>query len=1362
MFMDDTACENAFPCSACERSACRLGTDCYEPGTASMSSYYPCTCACKSGWQGAKCRYLISVDHGPYTSEYEQTCESKLWTEAQTACTNKGTGWNLATLPTPNSLNQIKLALMGFTSIDAWLAGSDSAISNRWVWTQGRLKDINFWNSGICLNYTYPNFYSNTVPFDHCQWNTLQPDDVAGLQNCATIWSGGDRGMDDFSCTAALGCYVCERSPCKLGADCYEPNTASMIPGYYPNCACTCRSGTWGDRCQWPMQIDQGPYLSIITHGCDGNPRTWDTGNMSCGGSLATFPTAEGLWKFRQFVSKPFETSTIIGVIGSPDGLWRWSGGRLVNANFWTGSAASGGCITVYLPSFLPAPQLFRHCPWETGHPTDLSGGCGYLWAENDAAGRPVVEQSNCARGGAQCYACESSPCNYTVDCYLPNTKNMTGDNYPNCHCQCKEGAWGPKCEWPLVVDNGPYVSEYEYVCDGSGRTQAEAQTACELRGEGWSLATFPTDDSFRLFRRQLMHFPVGGAWIGATDSFSEGDWVWSTGRLKMLPFFHGQSIGGNCLNSSFESPDGAHHFFNQCQWALTQPQGLTVDSDCAFLWPTGKWRPADGQCGSKLQCIACERSQCASINIDCNVNNTVQHNIGNYYPNCCVCSKGWKGHACRIEMTKSATVGLSRSASKVSSLTLVAASTITTSFSTSSSSSVSISANESGTRPVSMTESHFFKTDSEATQQTLSAEKSYTQRSSTSHTVESTQSVLYPTKTRDSSDSLSQPCSRSLPATATKAQQITLSTHIKVSPTVSSMIFSQSAKDTPSEVFLKSLSRTMETTSKTRAITPSIELFLSLSHVNGATQSAQLIGSITNAPTLTLSTLTSASKIGSKSSSSPKTISGSPIEGASTSTEQEETLSLEKDITSDNQSFASLTVGRVSHSAVVGTPTEVPPTSATNYGTQSLTTVGRDSSSSIKGASVTATKISRSSTHVERNTATQGLAKQTTDQTAVSLTSTQILSSSATLHKGFFESRSISNAEEEANTGGAPINVVENDEMLANALHFAASPQLIEITRTSHNYCNQLELTLVRSSILVPLSFGITTYDEVILRGIIILAVALVLGIGTVLMIQMFDTVARRSFDPNKNKRSTVRARFPATAIQCFIFLSQGLAVAVGLSLGTDSILSIVWGIAIVLAPAVCTGFVRAMRSDPFHVISASLDNQEDFDYSSKNKETPSGWTLLCGIVKPRDEAKQLGPLVGDLKYHHILTPCLPTILPIGLLAGSLISKYLLDDCEKVPLVSGIVLAAYSLLVIVLRPYLSLLHTFAEVVVSAASAVCLILWEKRKCQLGVSSVGYHLQLPIFIYFGKSIRCHPPCSDTSTVHEEEERSVAGI
>lgn len=84
---------------------------------------------------------------------------------------------------------------------DSWIGGSDSYMSDQWRWVAGPEgqqdsgRGFIFWNSG----YTYG--YSN--------WNTGEPNNSGGNENCAQFYYSNNGKWNDLNCSNSLG-YIVE------------------------------------------------------------------------------------------------------------------------------------------------------------------------------------------------------------------------------------------------------------------------------------------------------------------------------------------------------------------------------------------------------------------------------------------------------------------------------------------------------------------------------------------------------------------------------------------------------------------------------------------------------------------------------------------------------------------------------------------------------------------------------------------------------------------------------------------------------------------------------------------------------------------------------------------------------------------------------------------------------------------------------------------------------------------------------------------------------------------------------------------------------------------------------------------------
>ena len=323
-------------------------------------------------------------------------------------------------------------------------------------------------------------------------------------------------------------------------------------------------------------------------------------------------------------------------------GAWRWTHGRLAGLQF-----ASGGACSSHFMYVGPSQgyQLFQHCPFGGwGPPTVTSERCAEL---RPAASGGVLKGADCA-AVLPCAACERSPCRLGPDCVPNATNKMTGDYYPNCFCECKQGYTGLRCEI-TIVDQGPYVSEYTLQC-GAAMDNSNAQAACVASGVGFDLATFPTRAAYEAFTFQFIPSQFDGTiatrvWAAGTDLGKAGTWVWNAGRLSGRQF----SQGPTCLPIPYW-PVGSHHkSFTECSWTAFEP---SPNEDCVDFYGHYATAINNEGCEWELYCHACERSPC-QIGPDCNFN-TTRAVVGDYFPNCrCECKEGYAGPRCEITLVE-------------------------------------------------------------------------------------------------------------------------------------------------------------------------------------------------------------------------------------------------------------------------------------------------------------------------------------------------------------------------------------------------------------------------------------------------------------------------------------------------------------------------------------------------------------------------------------------------------------------------------------------------------------------------------------------------------------------------------------
>ena len=332
-------------------------------------------------------------------------------------------------------------------------------------------------------------------------------------------------GTASSSCEDAFPCVACERSPCRMGTDCHTCATKNMTGDYHPNCRCECKEGYEGPKCEIAV-VENGLYASEYEATCTFAPIDATAAGAACaargaGWSPATVPTAQSAAAIAPLLD-PFAPAAVGAFFvelssGTGIGSWMWGAGRLSGKAFASqkqqGTATL--CEDVLFNPVSTSVDRFTHCPWGAGEPASGGGGggCGYFSTPNALLGSGDCGPSSSLR----CVVCERSPCRMGTDCHAVSTINMTGDYYPNCHCECKEGYEGPKCE--TAIHSDPlYESHYSIECnalairEASGYTHAEARAVCAARGDGWDLATFPSKGSFAALSALIS--PARSVWM--------------------------------------------------------------------------------------------------------------------------------------------------------------------------------------------------------------------------------------------------------------------------------------------------------------------------------------------------------------------------------------------------------------------------------------------------------------------------------------------------------------------------------------------------------------------------------------------------------------------------------------------------------------------------------------------------------------------------------------------------------------------------------------------------------------------------------------------------------------------------------
>eukprot|EP00388_Colpodella_angusta_P026584 GDKK01006281.1.p1 GENE.GDKK01006281.1~~GDKK01006281.1.p1 ORF type:complete len:176 (+),score=11.85 GDKK01006281.1:1-528(+) len=125
-----------------------------------------------------------------------------------------------------------------------WVGVNEEAAVGTWAFVAGRLQNLTYSTGATCESRVYDPFGVTSTTFDYCNWHSSEP---SGNEGC--VAAGTDAVFNDIPCGTAINFALCERSPCKIGADCHPNNTDSVSSGYYPDCTCTCKAGFTGDQC---------------------------------------------------------------------------------------------------------------------------------------------------------------------------------------------------------------------------------------------------------------------------------------------------------------------------------------------------------------------------------------------------------------------------------------------------------------------------------------------------------------------------------------------------------------------------------------------------------------------------------------------------------------------------------------------------------------------------------------------------------------------------------------------------------------------------------------------------------------------------------------------------------------------------------------------------------------------------------------------------------------------------------------------------------------------------------------------------------------------------------------------------------
>jgi hypothetical protein len=184
---------------------------------------------------------------------------------------------------------------------------------------------------------------------------------------------------------------------------------------------------------------------------------------------------------------------------------------------------------------------------------TDCEGGCATTVVpldEGDATG------SNAADAGGTA---------------VPNTDAGTS---PSCAAGATRGP-GNRC----------------FALSGEQVSWAAARSDCRDLGDGWDLAEVRDLERNAWLALLMLVGDAADAWVGASDSSSEGTWLWND---DAEPFWRGTGAAGSSVGGAYE---------NWNNGTTPEPNGGDA-SDCMRLRSDGGW--ADIECASAFASL-CE-----------------------------------------------------------------------------------------------------------------------------------------------------------------------------------------------------------------------------------------------------------------------------------------------------------------------------------------------------------------------------------------------------------------------------------------------------------------------------------------------------------------------------------------------------------------------------------------------------------------------------------------------------------------------------------------------------------------------------------------------------------------------------------
>ena len=289
----------------------------------------------------------------------------------------------------------------------------------------------------------------------------------------------------------------------------------------------------------------------------------------------------------------------------------------------------------------------------------------------------------------------------------------------------------------------------------------------------------------------------------------------------------------------------------------------------------------------------------------------------------------------------------------------------------------------------------------------------------------------------------------------------------------------------------------------------------------------------------------------------------------------------------------------------------------------------------------------------------------------------------------------------------------------LQEAAMDAGNGERVPISRPSTNACRRLEGFAARVALLSPILMdeASATAADALTAALACLVVAVGVGALTVLCTVCFAAPAGSTVN-ERFVAAALAVRFPATAIQTFVFLSSGAAVATGVALGgaqggapVEAFVGLAVPIVVPLALFATAQLTLPARCRTIAVYEdVADDDDEDGFRRIADKAPTSGFELICAAVRPSVGAKLLGPMVADLRIApRLLSPLLPFAVPLCLFVLSVVLSAV-AHCEAIPVAAGAFYVAYAAAVAVLRPFLGKTHNIAEVTASAMAGVCLVM----------------------------------------------------